>query len=221
MVQFQRYGRAQDPSYPSDLDFVVVTNEDLGFTANLVTGVNENFESTIPYPQEWDPDSEVCVLRKIQGWLNQESSHRDDVGSSLVTSLSYLDRSPTATFRGTQSDTEDEYIKSLFAGPMSSGTKLWPTATGFLGGFFDNRMTYGWEYVPELPLSMFFPIYLELVNNTVSVDVATGDETNVTFSSVEAVNHRYYYNIRRMNKAERMMQEALSGVPMRWAQLGS
>ncbi len=223
MVKFERYGRQNDPTYPSDLDFVVVTNEDLGLTATLAQGVNDTFETTIPYPQEWDPDTEVCVLYKMQGWLANAEHWQDDRQNGLLTYLSYLDRSPAATFRGVGTDAEDEWMKSLFAGPMNSGQiAVGPSATAATeSGHLPMQNEMGWEYVPEIPLSMFFPIYMDIAGNAATYTLVTTDDAAADFAAVETVLHRYFYRIRRMNSAERSLMDSLAGAPVRWAQLGS
>jgi len=224
MTDLWPYGRARGMiNYPGDLDFVIVTNEDLGFTATLVAATNDNLGTTLPYPQEWDPDTEVCVLYKLQGWIQDSEYWKDDATQALLVFLSYLDRIPTATYRGVGTDANDEWMKAQFAGPMNVGVKrMGPSATAMTeAGTLLGQNQVGFEYVPEIPLSMFFPIYLDIVSNSATHALVTSDDTAASFSFFEAFTMRYYYRIRRMNRAERTMMEALSGAPVRWAQLGS
>lgn len=221
-IQHGRLGA--EPMYPSDTDFVVVTNEDLGFTATLDTSLN-HLNTTLPYPQEWDQDSEVVVLRKLQIFLHDLEYPADDVFEMAATNLSYLDRNPNAAnYQGVGADTEDEYHKSLFAHGMACGHSInfeSATANVAFGNITQGDSQIGASYVPEIPLSMFFPIYLDIYGSAAANALLTGNETQSTFTFFERYTIRYFYNIRRMNSAERSLQEALAGAPMRWAQLGS
>ncbi len=223
MVQFIRHGRITEPRYPSDLDFVVVTNEDLGFTSDLTIATLNHLNTTLPYPQEWDQDSEVCVLHKALGFLDSVGVPRDDNDGGCMTNMSYLDRNPAAaTYSGVGADTEDEYHKSLFTSHMYAGvSRFHPSATASLQAHMDMDYLRGWSYIPEMPLSMFFPIYLDIYGSQATYVVTTQDETTTNFSRQEEFEIRYFYNIRRMNKAESDLMNSLSGVPVRWAQLGS
>ncbi len=220
----QRYGQRGHVNYPSDVDFVVVTNEDLGLVANLTAATLNHFNTTIPYPQEWDPDNEVCVLYKIQFHTRSVIYPRDDNHQQWAVNMSYLDRNPAAaTYGNVGSDTEDEYHKSIFAGPLVFGNEFsYPSAAAAVEvmklPMNGQRMA---EYVPEVPLSMFFPIYLDFFGVSASYALATGNETAIDTTNFENVEVRYFYRIRSMNSAERALQNALAGVPVRWAQLGS
>ncbi len=222
-LHVQPYGRRTEPTHPGNLDFVVVTNEDLGFNNSLVTTTNDTFETTIPYPQEWDVDRNVVVLRKVQFILETQKHFEEGGMENLAVYMSYLDRSPTATYRGGLADTNDEWFKSTFAGPMMFGDMIeQPLASAAVEVYFlpGNRNVIA-EYIPEIPLSMFFPIYLDFVNNSATGTLATGADTAASFTLFERVTLRYFYTIRSMNQAERDLMSALAGAPVRWAQLGS
>ncbi len=220
----QRYGRQDEPNYPDDLDVVVVTNEDLGLTATLTAATLNVLETTIPYPQEWDPERDVCVLRKISYYLRAEEFVNNAEGGTYGVNMSYLDRSPSATYQGVGADAEDEYHKSIFQGPMYYGTRGHrPTASAAVEVRDDpliGNSTIA-EYVPEIPLSMFFPIYLDIWGNNATYALATGAETVADTAFQEKHEIRYMYNIRRMNRAESDFMNSISGVAVRWAQLGS
>lgn len=219
----QRYGRRDEPNYPSDLDVVVVTNEDLGLGALTIATLNV-LETTIPYPQEWDPDRDVCILRKILFYSRLQEHQHNAEGSAYGVNMSFLDRSPAATYVGAGSDAEDEYHKSIFQGPMYYGN------TGFQQTASANTQLYNHsligttqiaEYIPEIPLSMFFPIYLDIWGNSATYVLADGLETAVDTNAQENHEIRYFYNIRRQNRAENDFLNSVSGVTVRWAQLGS
>ncbi len=222
-----RYGQQGRIPYPSDVDVVVATNEDLGLTAGSLThGTDGVVETSLPYPQEWDQDTEVCVLHSIEFHYQQASFEVDDVGQpGYEVWMSYLDRSPGAGWDDVLDDAADEWVKSTFAGPMYAGG-MFPRETATAASASHNRYQAAGnnvvaEYAPQVPLSMFFPIYLDFSHRTVQYAAATGDETLSDFSTQEKQFVRYFYNIRRMNSKEKDLMEALSGVPFRWGQLGS
>ncbi len=226
MVKWTNYGRDTDLKYPDDLDFVVVTNEDLGFTSDLTIATLNHLNTSLPYPQEWDPDTEVCTLYKLMGSIYDRHNISDDAGQGLAVNLSYLDRNPAgATYAGIGQDTEDEYHKSVFEHGMYAGVRrVWPSAAAAVEVMkvpVGSDAQEGFKYRPEIPLSMFFPIYMDIYGQSQTYALATGNETAIDFSAQESFVLKYYYNIRRMNRSERNLMEALSGAPVRWAQLGS
>ncbi len=224
---FQRYGQHGRTPYTSDVDFVVVTNEDLGLTGTAFThGTDGIFETTIPYPQEWDQDNEVCVLQSIEYHQQGVSFQQDDSGAhGYEVWMSYLDRSPGVGWDDVLDDAADEWVKSTFAGPMYVGKKAnYQTATAATGSHYNGYAAGAGvvaEYVPPVRLSMFTPIYLDFSFRSVTYAAATKDETLADWAVPEQVFLRYFYNIRRMNPKEKALMEALSGVPFRWGQLGS
>lgn len=209
---------------PAGADFVNVINEDLGFNALLDTGVNDLFETSIPYPAEWDQDAEVVMMHNMKGYF-QDVGYTDNSGYGVACNLSYLDRRPEDTFRGDLTDTNEEWMKSVFAPNMKAGRLDFPAATGFLGDAFSNLMAYGWDYQPEVRggLSMFFPIYLDLANQSFDVSLPTGAETatDLNVATIEKFVIQYHYTIRRHTRAENDFMNSLSGVPMRWSQLAN
>ncbi len=222
-----RYGQQGRIPYPNDADVVVVTNEDLGLTATGFShGTDGIFETSIPYPQEWDEDTEVCVLHSIEFHKSGQSWQKDDgSGDGYEVWMSYLDRSPGLTWDDIFDDAADEWAKSTFAGPMYAGqASAYATATTAAGSHFEKNLggdVITAEFAPQIPLSMFFPIYLDFSFRSITYAAATGDDTVGDFDAPEQVWLRYFYNIRRMNSMERNLMEALSGVPFRWGHLGS
>ncbi len=209
---------------PRGADFVNCINEDLGFNDFLDTGTNDLFETSVPYPAEWDQDTEVVMLHRAKGWF-QDLPYTNASGYAVSTNLSYLDRRPEATFRGDLTDSNEEWMKSIFAPDMKAGRLQWPNSTGFLGGAFSSLMGYGFDYTPEIRggLSMFFPMYIDLANQSFDVTVATGADAAADLDAViiEKFVFQYFYTIRRQTRAERDFMASLSGVPMRWSQLAN
>lgn len=221
---FTRYGRPTDPNFGKGLDYVNVINEDFGLNAALLQGTNDLFETTIPYPAEWDQDTEVVMMKKAQGFF-VDRPYSDAQGYSFDFNMSYLDRRPAATYRGLLSDANEEWFKSIFVGPMKAGRGFYPTGTANLSQLFTQMLQYGFEYVPEVigGLSMFFPIYIDIANQTTTVTVTSGADAPADFPLIdlEKFVFRYFYTIRRQTRAERDFMASLSGVPMRWSQLAN
>jgi len=224
MTTWTRYGRTVDHRIRPNLDKVWVANEDLGFNASLVTAVNDNFETTIPYPQEWDQDNEVMTMYKLWHALQDTQNYANDSGLAILLSLSMIDRSPAATFTGIGTDAEDEFLKAQFTpGFMYAGNWSYtPLAVGNVAGTsLRLHNLEGAEYVPVLPVPTVFPVFEDLVNNQITVSQGTMAETPATFSSFERYYQQYEYTVRRMTSRERSFIMGLPGVQQRWAQLGS
>jgi len=225
MPRQQIYGNSTI-KFPSNIDHVVVTNEDMGLTAALTTGTNDTFETTIPYPQEWDPEDEVMTIYEMQFDHEGIGFHADDEGAGLLHWLAMIDRAATATYRGVGVDAEDEWIKSQFTPRMYSGrSHITPTGTSAQVTLvsFELDALYTAIYRPKLPIPTFFPVYHEVSNQNITVAAATGDETAATYSAglTERTKYSYDYTIRKMNSRERRMMQGLPGVQQRWGALGS
>ncbi len=222
MVNLLRYGRREEHSIRPNLDTVHVSNEDWGFNASLVTTVNDNFETSIPYPQEWDQDTEVMTMYQMWGWLQTVERYRDDAGQAVLTALSMIDRSPAATFTGVATDAEDEYLKSLFTPMMFCGPDvIAPSAASNITLVpLKVHNNTGWDYVPQLPVPTIFPVFVDIINTSLTVDLA-GTDSSATFADFERYQWDYWYTVRRMTSRERSFIQGLPGVQQRWAQLGS
>jgi len=217
------HGRDRSWNRPGD-DYVHVVNEDLGFNASLVTAVNTTFETTIPYPQEWDPEDEVMIINEFEHRITRESSPSDDAfTNALHIFLSMIDRAASATFIGNLADSEDEFYKSQFEGPMYAGrseSHTSPAASAVIVPIAMGAMRHS-VLRPRVRIPTFFPIFAEYYTDAVAVADDTGAVTAATFAIFEAVNMKYWYEIRRMNSRERKMLQGMPGVQQRWAQLGA
>lgn len=222
MAQEVIYG-SHDARTPSGLDWVTAVNEDLGFTANLVTGTNETIETTIPYPQEWDPEDEVLTMYEIEMGIAAFDTLNDDTFFALSGYLSMIDRSAVATFSGDLNDANDEWFKSLFAKQMRFGFHTGAPTVGTGANLVSLNLDVlrNAVYRPKLPIPAFFPVYYEMVNHNITVVATTGDETLASFTIFEKVFLSYDYTIRKMRRREKAFFEGLPGMQQRWAQLGS
>lgn len=208
----------------SRTDNVVVVNEDQGFTANLTTGTNDVLETSLPFPEEWDQDTEVVMVEQFNFNVVSVAHHSDDVGNNLGLSLSYLDRSPAATYRGAAADAEDEYHKAIFAPRMLSGALYFaPSGVASVEGrpWPSMKLRQG-RYTPPFHLMMGHqPIYQEIYNNNFTTTLATGNETAASFSIPDAWTLDYWYHIAPMPKPLRDLMATLNGLPFRLAIPGS
>lgn len=222
MVRIQRYGRSRDWD-DRNLDFVHVTNEDLAFNANLVTTTNDTFETTLPYPQEWDPEDEVMTLLKMEWQFNVSPAPVSDAYAGYGVTLSMIDRAASATFRGSGSDTDDEWMKSLFQSQMYAGrhSSHLADATGTEHFWIPADVVTFAEYVPTVKIPAFFPVYIEIFGASATGIEATGVISAADFTGFEATGLKYDYTIRKMSRSERKMFEGIPGVQQRWSQLGS
>ncbi len=222
MSQQRVYGSSV-PMTRNNIDMAVVTNEDFGFNATLTTGTNETFETTIPYPQEWDPEDEVCTFYEMRFLQNDENNAQDDSNTSLGVTLSMIDRSASATLRGIGVDADDEWRKSLFRNAMFFGTGAgYPTVgTGANLVQYTHDIMIEAVYRPKLPIPAFFPVYPELINYSTTYAATTGDQTAASYSVFERFELDYDYTIRRMNRRERALFQGLPGFQQRLSQLAS
>ncbi len=206
-------------------DYVVITNEDQGFNANLVAATNDVIESSWAFPQEWDQDTEVVMVEHFDFSVEDGNQHQDDAVGTFALNMSYLDRSPAATFRGNMVDTEDEYLKSIFTKTMWAGHDYtFPSTVAEAGssGFFPAKSNLFGSWTPPFKLMMGHqPIYYDMYGQNNTVAVATGNETAADYTSFEATKLGYWYSIARMPKPLRDLMMTLNGLPFRLSILGS
>lgn len=207
-------------------DNVVIVNEDLGFTASLITATNDVLETSMPFPQEWDQDTEVVMVESIQFGHEGGAGHQDDLMSAFGVNMSYLDRSPAATFRGGITDAEDEYRKSVFTGgrTWAGDDYFFPSTVAEAGssGFFPAQPNITGRWTPPFKLMMGHqPIYWDLYNMNFVTAVATGNETAANYTTFEGTVGEYWYTMARMPKPLRDLMATLNGLPFRLAILGS
>lgn len=222
MPNIVRYGRSEDWN-KNNMDWVRAMNEDLGWNASLVTATNDNLATTIPYPQEWDPEDEVMTIYKMinEFWVNPRP--QEDAWTGFLSLYSMVDRAPTATFLGVASDGDDEYLKSIFTQLMYSGRSFShaadATGTEHFGAPAD---ALHWsEYVPSLPIPAIFPVYYEIIGGTGTLAEGNGATAAASTGAFENAALYYDYTIRKMSRTEKRMMQGMPGMQQRWAALGS
>lgn len=186
---------------------VTFTNEDFGFNASLVWNTNDHEQFDLPIPASIDEWYETYVIWKMQFSLIETPHYTDDKEGGLTVWLSYLNRSLSVAWGGVLSDSQDEWVKSQFAGPMyfgpSSVTNT-DTNTAAVGGQIkwpsDDEISA--IYYPEIPLDQSYPMRVTLHANAFTVDPDTNDETSVDFTGFEKVIIRCWFTKRNLSRAE-------------------
>lgn len=194
---------------PLNVDFVTFSNEDIGFTSNLVAGVNDNYQFDLPYPSSFDEYSESMIVWKLEFFRMDGAHPQDDNYKGFTVYLSMLSKSLTATFRGVLSDSEDEWWKAQFAGPMYFGKRVSHTtgSTATDPVQFDLDTNIIAVYYPVVPMDLKAPLRVTLCSQDVAVAIATGDDTDVDNTSMERVAVRVWYTKRNLTRAERKAKE--------------
>jgi hypothetical protein len=198
------YGFPRD--LPRGVRFVVYSNEDYGWTATLAAGVNDVINFALPYPASMDFFNESFILHAIE-FLQCTDQLPTGSRAILQAYLSMLKVEFAATFRGAATDTEDEALKSKFAGPILFGQLSGnvQAAAAAEGGWRRYDNTYNAVYFPPTPegLDLVTPLYLDFVNQSGSAAVATNIWTDGDNAGFELVMLRCWFTKRRLTQSER------------------
>lgn len=205
---------------PPDLDFYVLSNEDIGFIANLVTGTNDVFAFALPYPSSIDLFDETIVVHAIEFIF--QSIAKPTTGTSvygLLAFLSMLDKEFSPTFLGVGADTEDENLKAQFAGNIYFGygrTNI--TAVASVEGTERNMDSMvKATYFPPIPLDLVTPLYIQFVNQSATITLATNASAMRDFDQFEKVYLRVWFTTRKLTESEKSAR----AMQVRWQRLDS
>ena len=199
--------------WPLDVDFYVLSNEDIGFEAILTHGANDVYNFALPYPATVNLSEETIVIYALEFLWN------DIVGDSisatqyaLMVSLSFLDKDYAATFEGAAVDAEDEALKSKFASRMIIGEILNNyTATVNISAIeHTSDQTAQVIYFPPTPLDLATPLFVDFVNNTQTSTLGTGNRTKADFvaAKCEKVGIRVWFKKRRLTSTEKAVRNS-------------
>lgn len=197
------YGFKKD--MPKDIDFYVLSNEDIGLNANLATGVNDVYSFALPYPSSIDLTKETIVVHAIE--FIKQGSHNNKGTTAmqgLLAFLSMLDNEFAATFTGNASDSEDENLKAHFARNIYFGDlKINVTAAASVEGTErQNDTVVDAIYFPPVPLDLLTPLYIQFVNQSISITLATNAVAGANFTSFELVQIVVWFTRRKLTSAE-------------------
>jgi len=191
---------------PLAVDFVVYSNEDIGFIANLVAGTNDVYAFALPYPATLDLFDETIVVHAIEFMSHIPANTREGVTvQGLVAHLSMLDREFGPSWFGLVSDAEDEAIKAQFAGPMYFGAnQINITAVASVEGTQRNQdSTITAVYYPPVPLDLITPLFIQFTDQSVTITLATNVDVEADFTDFEAVVLRVWFTRRNLTSAEK------------------
>lgn len=217
----QVFGFPQRFNPPANLDWYVMSNEDVGFTASLVTGTNESYQFAMPYPASFDLETESLIVYALEQYLQFEHEY-NTAGSnyfSLTSFLSMLKKDLLATNRGQAVDTEDEFYKAQFASNITMGQSGPPAATVNITGLGSEKFDTVQDsiYYPPIPMDLVVPLYVTLVNSSKQRTLATNAAADLTFSAQETYSAKAWFTTRRLSRTE----IDAKAMQVRWQRLDS
>lgn len=202
----------------NDVDFYVLSNEDIGFVDAMVATTNDIYNFALPYPATVNLSEETIVVYALE-FVYQAPSLSGSVTSyeAIAAFLSFLDKDFAVDWRGAGSDIEDEALKSKFARNIIFGrTKSSVTAVVSVEGAhrdLDNLQQA--IYFPPVPLDLVYPLFVDFVNNTMTITLADNTGAIGNFSGVERVNIVVWFTKRKLTASEKSARS----VSQRFAQL--
>lgn len=191
---------------PFEVDFYELSNEDIGFTANLATGTNDSHSFSLPYPASIDLFEETIVVHCVEFYMDLPAH---TAGASaffgLQAFISMLQKDFSATYRDQGGDGEDENLKAQLDGWIYFGQKkIIPTAAAAVEGVQrDMDVMQKAKWFPPVPLDLVSPLYLQFVNASVNVTLATNNITDASFTPFEQVKTKVWFTRRKLTAAEK------------------
>ncbi|NHJ86151.1 MAG: hypothetical protein FK734_11865 [Asgard group archaeon] len=197
--------------WPSNIDFYTLSNEDIGFTASLVTGTNDVINFALPYPATVNLAEETIVVYALEFIYQATDGFATSLSNqSLLVFLSMLKKEFTATFRGNGADSEDEAIKSKFAGNIFFGRvrQNLTAAAAVEGSQREADTIVNALYFPPIPLDLATPLFIDFVNQSNTIALATNAITAANFADFERVNIRVWFTKRKLTNEEKSMRQS-------------
>lgn len=203
---------------PDDLDFYWLSNEDIGFIATLVADTNDIFAFSLPYPAGINLFTETIFLYACD-FLASAGVAKLGEGESLHCYMSMLDLEFAADWDSNFSDAEDPNLKAHFDGPYNFGSSYAvnvPSAEdrGSIQPIEGSRSIRWW---PMQRLRLATPLFVQFVNSSVAIALATYARTQASFTGFEGIAIRPWFTITRLSRDEM----TLRGSQIRWQQLNS
>ena len=197
---------------PLDIDFYLLSNEDIGFIASLVTGTNDVEAFALPYPATIDLFDETIVVWAIDFIIQATLALNSAVTTQgLMVHLSMLDVEFSASWFGNLTDADDEALKAQFAGPLYFGqTQTTVTATASVEG--SERHPDGQQmnrYYPPVAMRLVTPLYIQFTTQSQTITLATNVVAELNFTTFERVALRVWFTrspLTSFEKGFRMMQ---------------
>lgn len=191
---------------PEDVDFVVYSNEDVGFIATLAAGTNDNFQFALPYPATLNLFDDTIVIHNIEFHAQDTTRHVASTNLRALTAyLSYLDRDFTVSWYGSMADIDDEAMKAQFAGPLYFGRdRINVLGTASVEGTERGGDTIIYaSYFPPTDLDLVTPLIVTLTNSSASITLATNASAELDFTTFEQFYMRVWFTRRKLTFDER------------------
>lgn len=195
-------GSVQEP-FPDDIDFMWLSNEDLGFIATLVTGTNDVFAFAIPYPASMDLFSESMIIHAIDFMHGAGAIGASLTQQILEVYIAMLDREFAATFRGSFADAEDENLKANLGGPFVFGnlSPILVTTAATEPSPSGQKIT-NVRWTPPVPLDAVTPAYVQFVNKSAVWTLVTSAAAAANYTVFEQTALRIWFTTRRLTATE-------------------
>lgn len=205
---------------PDDVDFVVYSNEDYGFTSAL-TDAAAIFAFSMPYPAGMNLFEETIEAYQIDFIAGQQVAADSLIGRGMQVWMSMLDKEFTAGWTGIPTDAEDENIKAHFEGPMYMGNRVVTIpGSGETTGYevtVDSNIHLRWYPVMK-KLRLTTPLFVQFKGISATVTLATRAIAVTGDYALHETNPlRMFYRVVKLSTAEKGLRSA----QLRWQILNS
>ncbi len=200
---------------PNKAQMYVLTNEQFGFIASLVTTVNDVFSFQIPYPFYVNHRERAIIFHRLDFIFRGLDQNSPTVGIQprLQVDIQYSDKEPAADWNGAGEDVEDENTQAMFDGPFIFGQDLdsgAPDADATIPIQLKNARIVNYHYFPpdRDGLDAFFPVTIVFTNMSFDRDLVDQVADIATFSAFESVSLRCYFTERALTPQEKAMMKS-------------
>lgn len=196
---------------PDSSDFYTLSNEDIGFIANLVDATNNVHSFHLPLPSHIDLLTETTIVDAIEFIYIGQEHDIEAVHQALDAFIGYPDRDWTDTFNAL-ADADDEAWKSKLAGPIRFGINTTildaavPATTDNVAFNINHDRITNAIYFPPVGLDQLIPIQIDFVNRSELFTMTTMASAGANFTGYETTTVRVWYRIRNLTRDERMIR---------------
>ncbi len=210
-MAWKQVGYPESHKVPATADFYVLSNEDIGFIADLVVGTSDTYSFALPYPSYIELDEDTMVVHAIEFMHNQANRCKTTlVPEGLLVYLSFLDKEFPGNFVGVLSDGTDEEMKAQGWGPFYFGDyKYTSVSTAALEGDRNNEEALlHIQFRPHQGLDCFTPLYIQFVNQAATITLTSSAVAAKDFTKWEGVTLRVWFTERKLTASEKDMRKA-------------
>jgi len=196
---------------PKNARMFVLTNEQQGLIASLVTTTNDVFSWQVPYPFYVDQENVAMIIWRmdfVYRAKNRGGQALNEIRHILQVDIQYSDKEPASNWDGAGEDTEDENIQAMFDGPFyfgELGPTFAPDADAALAVVVPAvTITNVHYYGPDGDgIDAFFPVTIVYTNMAQDAELIDQIADPATFSDVENVSVRIYFTTRNLTPQEK------------------